>query len=59
MELSQEYGLLRVTYQQAVCIVDRFLSKTKETIKRGRVQLIGATALLISSKLDELFPRNI
>jgi hypothetical protein len=48
------YKLSRVTFQTAANLFDRFMSRFKG-VPRTKVQLIGAVALLVSSKLEESY----
>lgn len=59
MQLSQEFELTRQTYQQAVRMVDQYLSQCREQVKKTRVQLIGVTALSLGCKMEEVSSRSI
>jgi hypothetical protein len=48
------YKLHRSTYHTAVNVFDRFMSR-RVNVPRTKVQLIGAAALLIASKLEESY----
>jgi len=54
VEVSQEYRLESQTLYMAVSYIDRFLSEME--VQRGKLQLVGVTALLLASKYEELYP---
>ena len=49
-EVQQNFELFHETLYLAVKIVDRFLSA--RVVSRDNLQLIGATAMLMSSKIE-------
>ncbi|RDD40484.1 G2/mitotic-specific cyclin-B3 [Trichoplax sp. H2] len=53
-EVQQNFELFHETLYLAVKIVDRFLSA--RVVSRDALQLIGATAMLMSSKIEERYP---
>lgn len=53
VEIHVNFKLVPETLYLAVHIVDRFLEKV--IVPRGRLQLVGATALLIASKYEEIY----
>jgi len=57
MEVCCEYKLQRETCYTALNYVDRFLSKI--TITRNKLQLVGATALFIASKFEEIYAPRV
>jgi hypothetical protein len=54
-EVGQEFALCRETVHLAINYVDRYVSKNFDT-PRFKLQLLGVTALFISSKLEEMNP---
>lgn len=54
IEVSAEFKMQTETTFLAANIIDRYLSKVESNIPRSRFQLLGVTALLIASKLEEL-----
>jgi len=52
MDLSYQMGLKRNTFHLSICLLDKFLSlETK--IDTGKLQLYGATTLVIACKFEE------
>ena len=54
VEVSQEYRLDSQTLFMAVSYIDRFLSEM--SVQRGKLQLVGVTAMLLASKYEEVYP---
>ena len=54
VEVSQEYRLDSQTLFMAVSYIDRFLSEM--SVQRGKLQLVGVTAMLLASKYEEIYP---
>eukprot|EP00040_Diaphanoeca_grandis_P003861 m.26176 g.26176 ORF g.26176 m.26176 type:complete len:387 (-) comp15296_c0_seq2:466-1626(-) len=54
VEVSQEYRLDAQTLFIAVSYIDRFLSEM--SVQRGKLQLVGVTAMLLASKYEEIYP---
>ncbi|CAL0323165.1 unnamed protein product [Lupinus luteus] len=52
VEVSEEYNLVPDTLYLTVNLIDRFLSAS--LIKKQRLQLLGVTCMLISSKYEEI-----
>ncbi|XP_009121968.1 cyclin-A2-2 isoform X1 [Brassica rapa] len=52
VEVSEDYNLVPDTLYLTVNLIDRFLSNS--CIERHRLQLLGATCMLIASKYEEL-----
>ncbi|GFR23331.1 hypothetical protein TNCT_684181 [Trichonephila clavata] len=57
-EVSEVYRLHRETYYLAVDYVDRFLI-AKPNLPRNNLQLLGATALFVASKMEEIYPPKL
>lgn len=57
VEIQESFELNHETLYLAVKMVDRFLSK--EDLRRSQIQLLGATSLLIASKIDERVPPSL
>ena len=51
-ELSSELELDRETYHISVCLIDKFLNKSKCPIPRQNLQLVGITCLFLAIKLE-------
>ncbi|PAV62157.1 hypothetical protein WR25_07542 [Diploscapter pachys] len=56
-DVVSEYNLQQETLHLAVSLVDRLLSKF--WVKRSNLQLVGTTALMISSKYEEIYPPDL
>jgi cyclin B len=54
VEVQENFELFHETLYLAVKIVDRYLEKNE--VKKEYLQLVGATAMLISAKFEELSP---
>nr|GEX47318.1 G2/mitotic-specific cyclin S13-7-like [Tanacetum cinerariifolium] len=54
IQVHSNYGLMPETLYLAINIVDRYLSVT--TVARAELQLVGISALLKSSKYEEIWP---
>lgn len=57
VEVSEEYKLNSETLYLAVNYIDRFLSFM--SVVRAKLQLVGATAILLASKFEEIYPPEI
>lgn len=58
LEVHLKFKLLPETLYLAVNLIDRYLSVSKN-IKRAKLQLVGVTALLISTKYEEIYPPTV
>jgi len=56
-EVTQEFGLNPETFFYSRQLIDRVLKVIK--FDRSRLQLLGVTALMISSKIYEIYPADI
>lgn len=54
IEVSEEMQLHAETLYLTVNLLDRFLSKM--SVLRGKLQLVGAAALLVATKYEEIYP---
>jgi cyclin A len=54
VEVAEEYKLNSHTLYIAVGYIDRFLSEM--SVQRGKLQLVGVTAMLLASKYEEIYP---
>eukprot|EP01134_Creolimax_fragrantissima_P006642 CFRG6642T1 len=54
-----EHELQTRTYQTACCYVDRFLHKSPTAVHKEHFQLLGATALMLASKVHEICPIEV
>lgn len=55
VEVHEQFHLSNETYLMAVGIIDRYLQKVSNT-SRSMLQLVGATALLIAAKYEDVYP---
>lgn len=53
IELNEEFKLTRDTLFKAVHIVDSYLSRTKLSVPRKSLQLVGTVSLFIASKYED------
>lgn len=58
MEVATEFRLRRETFHLSVSYVDLYLSRT-HNVGRSALQLIGATALWVAAKAEEIFPPKV
>lgn len=58
MQVSNWFCLKRETFYGAVNFVDRYLS-VKQDVPKLILQLLGATALYIASKIEEIYPPEL
>ena len=57
VEVTDEFSLQPETLYLAVSITDRFLSCM--SVLRGKLQLVGTTAMYIAAKLEEIYPPEL
>ena len=57
VEVHLKFKLVPETLYLTVSLIDRFLEK--ETIMRERLQLVGVTAMLIASKVEEIYAPEV
>lgn len=57
VEVVDEFSLQLRTLYLAVSLIDRFLSSM--SVLRGKLQLVGSTAMYIAAKLEEIYPPEI
>ncbi|BES96738.1 cyclin a [Nesidiocoris tenuis] len=57
VEVGEEYKLSHQTLFLAVSYVDRFLSSM--AVVRGKLQLLGASAMFIAAKFEEIYPPEV
>lgn len=57
VEVVDEFTLQPKTLYLAVSIIDRFLSHM--SVLRGKLQLVGSTAMYIAAKIEEIYPPEI
>ena len=55
IEVHYKFKLFPETLYLTANILDRFLSKTEESVVKRDLQLVGVTALLISAKYEEMY----
>uniref|UniRef100_A0A1I7X8R5 Cyclin N-terminal domain-containing protein n=1 Tax=Heterorhabditis bacteriophora TaxID=37862 RepID=A0A1I7X8R5_HETBA len=56
-DVTQEYNLHQETFHLSISLVDRTLSRFRA--ERARLQLIGATAMMIAAKYEEIYPPEL
>lgn len=54
IEVGEEFKMHSGTIFLAVSIIDRYLSRASSSLPRNRFQLLGITAILVASKLEEM-----
>ena len=57
MEVVDEFSLQSRTLYIAVSLIDRFLSRM--SVLRGKLQLVGSTAMYIAAKIEEIYPPEL
>lgn len=57
VEVHLKFKLLQETMYLTVSIIDRFLERTP--VARGKLQLVGVTAMLIASKYEEIYAPEV
>jgi len=57
VEVGEEYKLQTETLYLAVSYIDRFLSYM--SVQRSKLQLVGAAAMFIASKYEEIYPPDV
>eukprot|EP01086_Lenisia_limosa_P009641 TRINITY_DN3317_c0_g1_i1.p1 TRINITY_DN3317_c0_g1~~TRINITY_DN3317_c0_g1_i1.p1 ORF type:complete len:339 (+),score=73.62 TRINITY_DN3317_c0_g1_i1:98-1114(+) len=57
IEVHLKFKLMQETIFSAVNILDRYLAR--KPVRRSQVQLVGVTALLIASKLEEIYTPEV
>ncbi|XP_076811415.1 cyclin-A2-like [Clavelina lepadiformis] len=57
VEVADEYKLHTETTHLAVNYIDRFLSQM--AVLRGKLQLVGAAAMFLAAKFEEIYPPDV
>ncbi|XP_003737283.1 cyclin-A2 [Galendromus occidentalis] len=57
VEVNEEYGMSDETLFLAVSFIDRFLSVM--SVVRSKLQLVGTAAMLVASKVEEIYPPEL
>lgn len=57
IDVHRKFRLQSETLYVTVRIIDRFLSK--QSIKKSQLHILGVTALLISTKYEEIYPPDL
>ena len=57
VEVGDEFTLQPSTLYLAVSLLDRFLSLM--SVVRGKLQLVGTTAMYVAAKLEEIYPPEL
>lgn len=57
VEVADEYKLHTETLHLAVNYIDRFLSQM--AVLRGKLQLVGAAAMFLAAKFEEIYPPDV
>jgi hypothetical protein len=55
VDVQQQFKLLPETLFLTISIIDRFLSKDGMHIPRVKLQLVGVSAMLLASKIEEIY----
>ena len=58
VDVSLRFGLLDETLFSAIWIMDRYLSK-EESLSKNLLQLLGVSCLMISAKMEEVYPPSL
>ncbi|CAF3901604.1 unnamed protein product [Rotaria sp. Silwood2] len=58
IEVAEVYHLHRETYHLAIAYIDQYLCNTNN-LPKGKLQLLGITALFIAAKIEEIYPPRI
>jgi len=59
VDVQQQFKLLQETLYLTISIIDRFLHKEGAKISRDKLQLVGVTAMLIASKIEEIYAPEV
>jgi len=59
VDVQQQFKLLQETLYLTISIIDRFLNKEGAKISRDKLQLVGVTAMLIASKIEEIYAPEV
>jgi len=55
VEVQLQFKLLQETLFSTVDIVDRYLAVEGATVSRGRLQLVGVSAMFLAAKIEEVY----
>lgn len=58
IDVHLKFKLLNETLFLTINIIDRYLS-AKSNVQRSKLQLVGVSALLISTKYEEIYPPTV
>jgi len=59
MEVVHYFKAGQETLFNAVHLIDRYVTSKHDSIPHGDIQLVGATAVLLATKLEEYYPADI
>jgi len=59
IEVHSQFKLLQETLYMTVYVIDKFLQSEGYSVKRNKLQLVGVTAMFISSKVEEMYAPEI
>jgi len=59
VEVHHQFKLLQETLYMTVFIIDRYLSLDGMSVKRGKFQLLGVSAMFTASKVEEMYAPEI
>ncbi|KAH7723848.1 CRE-CYE-1 protein [Aphelenchoides avenae] len=59
MEVCNDRKMHRETFHLCVDYIDRYLAKATSPVGKDHIQLIGSAALVIASKMEEIYPPKI
>eukprot|EP00656_Telonema_subtile_P047980 TRINITY_DN560_c0_g1_i1.p1 TRINITY_DN560_c0_g1~~TRINITY_DN560_c0_g1_i1.p1 ORF type:complete len:324 (+),score=77.64 TRINITY_DN560_c0_g1_i1:631-1602(+) len=58
MEVCREFEMQRESFNLAICLLDRFLSRVAG-VHQSKLQLVGVAVMLISAKAEEIYPPKV
>jgi len=59
IEVHSQFKLLQETLFMTVYVIDKFLQTEGYSVRRNKLQLVGVTAMFISSKVEEMYAPEI
>jgi len=59
IEVHSQFKLLQETLYMTVYVIDKFMQTEGCSVKRNKLQLVGVTAMFISSKVEEMYAPEI
>jgi len=59
IEVHSQFKLLQETLFMTVYVIDKFMQTEGYSVRRNKLQLVGVTAMFISSKVEEMYAPEI